>query len=147
MEELVKNKKNGMRKIIFLLIVVVLIIGSKTYYDRQFLAVNKTNPEEISVEIPEGSSSSKISDILFQQGLIKNKSIFKIAIRNKESGNKLKAGNYALNTGMDVYDIIDELTKGSKNENVARFTIPEGYEIRQMADRLSEQELVNKDRF
>ena len=48
---------------------------------------------------------------------------------------------------MDVYDIIDELVKGAKNENVVQFTIPEGYEIRQIADKLSEQGLVDKDRF
>lgn len=149
-EELAKNKNkknNKVGKFIVLLIIIIFIILGKSYYNKQFLAVNAANPEEILVEIPKGSTSTKISNILFEKGLIKNKSIFKIAIKNKEAGNKLKAGNYVLNTGMDVYEIIDELTKGSKNENVERFTIPEGYEIRQIADKLSEQGLVDKNRF
>ncbi len=148
MGELAKNKKNKkIGKFIILIIIILFIIIGKSYYNKQFLAVNTFNPKEISIEIPEGSTSTKISNILFEKGLIKNKYIFKIAIKNKEAGNKLKAGNYILNTGMDVYDIIDELIKGGKNEKVVRFTIPEGYEIRQIANKLSEQGLVNKDRF
>ncbi len=59
----------------------------------------------------------------------------------------MKAGTYLLNTAMDVNDIIDQLSKGGKNENVVKFTIPEGYEIRQMADKLAYQGLVDKERF
>lgn len=148
MEELVNNKKNNkMGKFIVLIIIILFIIMGKSYYNKQFLAVNANNPEEIPVEIPQGSTSTKISNILFEKSLIRNKTIFKIALKNKEAENKLKAGSYVLNTGMDVYDIIEELTKGGKNENVERFTIPEGYEIRQIADKLSEQGLVNKDKF
>lgn len=143
----VKNSKNNKGKIIILLIIIVLIIAGRSYYKKGFLAVDIDDPKEVNIEIPQGSSSTKIADILLKEGLIKSKNIFKIALKEKEADGKLKAGNYLLNTGMDVYDIIDELVKGVKNENVVQFTIPEGYEIRQIADKLSEQGIVDKDRF
>lgn len=143
----VKNGKNNKGKIIALLIIIILIIVGRSYYKKGFLAVDVDNPKEVNIEIPQGSSSTKIADILLEEGLIKNKNIFKIALREKEADGKLKAGNYLLNTGMDVYNIINELTKGAKNENVVQFTIPEGYEIRQIADKLSEQGLIDKDKF
>lgn len=143
-----KNDKNNNKgKIIALLIVIVLIVAGKSYYKKGFLPVGTANPKEIVIEIPTGSSSANISNILYEEGLIRNKFIFKIAVKNKGSDGKLKAGTFILNTGMDVNKIIDELTKGGKNENVVQFTIPEGYEIRQMAGKLSEQGLVDKDRF
>ena len=146
MSESSKTKRN-IGKIIGLLIIIILIIAGRSYYKNGFLAVNIDDPKEVNIEVPEGSSSTKIADILLDNGLIKNKYIFKIALRETEAGGKLRAGNYLLNTGMDVYDIIDELVKGAKNENVVQFTIPEGYEIRQIADKLSEEGLVNKDKF
>src|SRR5690606_8151728 len=54
---------------------------------------------------------------------------------------------YTLSTSMDVNEIIDELTKGGRNENVLRFTIPEGYELEMIADKLAAEGIVDKDRF
>ena len=73
--------------------------------------------------------------------------IFKIAVKNSRADGSLKAGVYTLNTGMDVEEIIFLLSKGGKNKNVVRFTIPEGYEIRQMAEKLEKEGLVNGERF
>ena len=119
----------------------------KSYYNRGFMAVDTKNPEKIDVEIPIGSSPNKIARILKEKGLIRSEIIFKIAVRNTKAAEELKAGNYTLSTHMDVYEIIQELSKGGNNEKVTRFTIPEGYEIRQMADKLAEEGIVNRERF
>lgn len=141
-----RKKKNKGKVAILFLIVLVLLLG-KSYYRSSFTAVDLNNPKKVSVEIPAGSSTSKISNILKDEGLIKNRLIFKIAVKNKEADGKLKAGIYMLNTGMDVNAIIDEFSKGAKNQNVVRFTIPEGYEIEQMAEKLSKENLVDKEKF
>jgi UPF0755 protein len=48
---------------------------------------------------------------------------------------------------MDLNTIIEHLTKGGKSGDTIRFTIPEGYELVQIADKLSEEGFVNKDKF
>ena len=142
-----KRKKNNKSKLIILLFIVLIVLLGKTYYDKGFTAVGADDPKEINIEIPTGSSSSKISNILKKEGLIRNEFIFKMALKNKKADGKLKAGTYTLNTGMDIYSIVNELSKGGKNENVVRFTIPEGYEIHQMADKLAEENIVDKKMF
>lgn len=142
------KRKNNINKLIICLITIIgLLIMGKSYYDRGFMAIDTENPEEIDVEIPAGSSSNKIASILKEKGLVRSENIFKIAIRNTKAAEDLKAGNYILRTDMDVYEIIQELTKGGNNKRVAKFTIPEGYEIRQMADKLAEEGIVNRERF
>lgn len=148
MEKFADNKKRKPRPLlIFLVILTILVFVGKNYYDRQFLAVDPNNLEEIEIEIPQGSTSKGIADILYDTGLIRNKYIFRKVAKDKKLDNKLKAGNYKLDTSMDVYSILDQLTKGSKNENVVRFTIPEGYEIKQIAEKLAQEGLVDKDKF
>lgn len=141
-----KQKKSNKGKLFVLFFILVIFLG-KTYYNKSFMAIELENPKEIDIEIPAGSSSSKIANILKEEGLIRNQFTFKMAVRNKNVDGKLKAGTYLLNTGMDVNDIIDELSKGGKSENTVKFTIPEGYEIRQIADRLAEENIINKEKF
>lgn len=154
MEEIRKSKTNKKNKIIVLLvlfaIVAILIIAvllGINYYKKGFTAVSREDVKEKDIEIPSGSSTKKIGKILEDKGLIRNKFIFEIATKQNDVQGKLKAGSYILNTGMDVDDIISELIKGGKNEDVIRFTIPEGYEIREIADKLAGEDVVDKEVF
>ena len=141
-----KKKRNNKGKLVLLIFIAFILLGN-FYYKKGFTAVSIENPKEINIEIPTGSTSSKIASILKREGLIRNEFIFKIAVKNNKADGKLKAGTYFLNTGMDVNDIIAQLSRGGKNENVVKFTIPEGYEIRQVADKLEKQGLVDKEKF
>lgn len=145
-----KRKKNNIKG--FILLILLTAIGfvaytAQSYYKESFEAMEIDNPQEINITIPVSSSSTLIANILFENGLIKHPLIFKYQIKNKNVGSKLKAGVYTLSTGMDLDTIIDKLTLGVKNQNTVRFTIPEGYEIRQMADKLSQEGIVDKDSF
>lgn len=143
-----KRKKRNMHKILFFfLILIIATFLLIDYYKKGLTAVSADSPVEIDVEIPSGSSSDRIAKILKDKGLIRNELIFKIAVKNSRADGSLKAGVYTLNTGMDVEEIIFLLSKGGKNKNVVRFTIPEGYEIRQMAEKLEKEGLVNRERF
>lgn len=143
-----KRKKNRNYKIILLsILIIILALLCTNYYKQGFTAISEKDVKEINVEIPNGSSTKKISSILKEEGLIRNEIIFQIATKNNEADGKLKAGTYLLNTGMDIDDIIAQLIKGVKNEEVTGFTIPEGYEVREIADKLAAEGLIDKERF
>ncbi|WP_236914970.1 endolytic transglycosylase MltG [Clostridium sp. Cult2] len=142
-----KKKKNNSKGILFIILIIFSILLILIYYKNVLMAVSAEWPADVNIQIPSGSSSSKIASILKEEGLIKNELIFKIAVKKFKADGNLKAGTYTLSTGMNVDDIIHELSKGGKNENVVKFTIPEGYEIRQMADKLSEEGFVDKEKF
>ena len=142
-----KKRRKKYKGLLFLIFIIFTVLLIRQYYKNGLMAVAAENPTDINIQIPAGSSSSKIATILKEKGLIKNELIFKIAVKNKDADGSLKAGSYTLNTGMNIYKLIDELSKGGKNDNVIKFTIPEGYEIRQIADSLAEKGIVDKDRF
>lgn len=145
------NKRRSKSRRFPILIVLIVIIGggffAQSYYKESLKAMAVDNPSDVKIIIPSSSSTTKIGEILYENGLIKNQLIFKYQVKTKGVGGKLKAGEYTLSTGMNLDDIIDNLTKGGKSRNTVRFTIPEGYELKQMAEKLSNEGIVNKDIF
>ncbi len=148
----IKNKRKNNKSIInillvILIVVVIGVIGAQNYYKEALGPMSRDNPSSVKIIIPAASSTTTIGNILYENGLIKNQLIFKYQVKNKNVDSKLKAGEYDLSTGMDLNTIIDNLSKGVKSSNTVRFTIPEGYEIRQIAEKLEKEGLINKERF
>lgn len=146
---LVKSKNKGIKLGIIFFILFILITTSLVfiYFKNQIkpVAIN-SDFNNITIKIPSGSSTAKIAELLEHNSLIKNKYIFRLIVRMKDVDGKLKAGEYLLNNKMDLYQIIDVLVKGNPKETVT-FTIPEGYELSQIAEKLSNENLVNKEKF
>ncbi|WP_059102732.1 endolytic transglycosylase MltG [Shouchella shacheensis] len=94
--------------------------------------------EEVEVSIPVGSSAQDIGQVLEEEGLITNATIFRYYTRYKnESG--FQAGDYTLSTEMAVDDILVELKDGSMEPDVAlSITIPEGLWLTDMAALIEE---------
>ncbi|CAK7054060.1 endolytic transglycosylase MltG [Tissierella carlieri] len=147
-----KNRRKAKSKKFSVLIILLfaIIFGAffaQKYYKESLGAMAVDNPSNVKIIIPPSSSTIKIADILYENGLIKNQFIFRYQVKAKGVGSKLKAGEYNLSTGMNLENIIDSLTKGGKSQNTVRFTIPEGYELKQMAEKLSDEGIVDRDRF
>lgn len=147
MENVKKKNTKGKIVIIILVIILLTVFIALKFYKQGLLAMDSHNPRDIDISIPTSTSSMEIGEILHENGLVKHPLIFIYEIKSKGVGGKLKAGDYNLSTGMDIEEIIDSLTKGGKSQNTTKFTIPEGYEIRQIAEKLADGEIVNKDRF
>lgn len=100
------------------------------------------------IEIPKGTSANEVADILEKQGIIKNSFIFKYYLKLNDQGARFQAGLYELNPGMDNNAIIAKLNAG---ETVAaetiRFTIPEGFTVLQIAEKLAAEKLIDKEKF
>ncbi len=129
-----------------LLIIILLIVVVVFSIKGKMKAVDTSNPREISFNIPEGSSVSRIAEILEEEGLISSKNVFKFKLRTHEDRSRLKSGDYNLSTGLDMDEIIGELVEGP-DLNIIKFNIPEGYELRQIADRLEELDLIDRAEF
>ncbi|MBS4540032.1 endolytic transglycosylase MltG [Clostridium sp. D2Q-11] len=132
------------------LLIIILIggIGAKYYYEVNTKPVSTDNDiESVEVEIPSGSSTSKIASLLEENKLIRNTNVFRVVSKLKGTDGKLKAGFYNLNTGMSPGEILDELVEGGRSGKTIKFTIPEGYTIEEMADKLSKEEIINRETF
>ncbi len=139
-----KLKKAGIIVFVFLLLIVILAAGVFYYFST---AVDKDDGNTIEIEIPTGSSTRAIAEILKDNELIHNDLFFRYQVKRLGLDSEMKAGIYELSKDMKIEKIIDLLVKGNEKVDSVRFTIPEGYNIVQIATKLADEELVDRDRF
>lgn len=105
--------------------------------------------EEKMINIPRGAGISKISDILKQEGIIKHKNIFRIVEKIGRGNNVFQQGGHVLDDKMSYARIIKKLVSTPEVgvDEIVKVLIPEGYEIRQIAEAFEEAGLVNRENF
>lgn len=102
----------------------------------------------VEVTISKGMSANKVSELLEEKGIIKNEFIFGYYLVLKDEGGRFQAGTYILNPGMDKEEVIAKLNAGDVvHEDTIAFTIPEGFNIVQIAEKLAAEGLADKDKF
>ncbi len=104
-----------------------------------------TPGQEIIVSIPKGASLSQIGAILEDKGVISSKLVFKIVAFIRGEQRKIKAGDYALKAGADAGEVLDQLISGKTY--MLSITVPEGYNIFQVADVFQQNGIVSKEEF
>ena len=96
--------------------------------------VNSRNKTLIDVEITQGTSTSKIAEILKDNKLIRSKTMFKIYSK-LGSTKSLQAGVYQFSQDMSLKEIVDELGNGSNyNPNLVVLTFKEGERLTDYAE-------------
>lgn len=97
-------------------------------------------------EIEPGKSLDEIAGSLKQNDIIPSIILFKIAVKLSGKENQLISNSYTFKNGMNNFEITEILTDKSLVKTV-KFTIPEGYTIRQIAN-LAEKKLgLSKEKF
>ncbi|MDQ6418567.1 endolytic transglycosylase MltG [Paenibacillus sp. LHD-117] len=100
------------------------------------------------VTISRGMSANSVADSLEENGIIKNSFVFGYYLQLKDEGARFQAGTYEMKPGMENSEIIAMLNAGDTvAEETIRFTIPEGFTVLQIADKLAADGLINKDKF
>lgn len=138
------------RSIASLLAVLALLalaaLGVQAWVDDKLLAAGPaagTLPQV--VEIPPGSSTKDVANILKGHNLIKDPVVFGYYARYRKLDSQLKGGTYELSAAMTPEQILTILATGQVL--VRRFTIPEGWTVAQMADGLAAKGVVDKQSF
>ena len=93
--------------------------------------------QDVSVEIPSGSTAEDIAAILAAQGVVRSALEFEVAVRNNEAAARLQAGTYALQTLMDPAEVVAVLVVGPVAD-VYRVTVIEGLRVTEILTRLAE---------
>lgn len=137
---LIINLKKRIKKI---LLIFLLAIAFYELYD-PLGPVGKKN-EELLIQIPPGSSTKQIAEVLYEHGLIKKDFIFILYARITGYDTQFQAGTYLLQDSMSLPEIVEKLSRGEVQ--VVSVTIPEGYTVEQIAEVLSAKGLVEKNEF
>jgi UPF0755 protein len=97
------------------------------------------------VSIKKGTPLKRVSEMLEQEGIIKNRRFFVFLTTILGKKGKVKAGEYEFHTQMLPLEVYDALVKGQVKRRLV--TIPEGYTLSQIAQLLENFSLVKKEEF
>ena len=137
------------KSLIFCVIVLVVMMatGCSEYLEKYNSPVDENSTETVIFNVPSGATTTSISKALEEAGLIQNANAFKSKVKQMEVDGMMKAGDYAISKAMSSEEIITKLVDGDIFVETFTFTIPEGYEVRQIVDTLEEQGLINREVF
>jgi UPF0755 protein len=102
--------------------------------------------ELIEVEIPKGASFPDVLELLVEEGVIaaEESTYFKVFVLHKGAARKITAGPHVFRTDMTPTDILEELQRKQKAEEI-RVTIPEGKNILEIAALLADAGLGDRE--
>ncbi|MGT2910409.1 endolytic transglycosylase MltG [Streptococcus cameli] len=142
-----KKQEALVKRIVTIIISVVLLaiaitgFTGYTYVKTSLEPVNEQSTQNIQIQIPEGSTTKDIGNILVENKLIKNATIFNYYAKLK-SYNNFQSGYYNLNQSMSV----DEIAKALQETGAAipqdpiagKVLIIEGYTLEQMGSAVTD---------
>ncbi|WP_417202889.1 endolytic transglycosylase MltG [Acetoanaerobium sticklandii] len=133
-------------KFLFWGLILICIITGGIFIGYKSLIFPVSNDNSlIEVNISDGSSLKSAAKLLEEKNLIKNEKAFLIYAKINSLEN-IKSGSYSLNKSQNVDEILQILNKGSKPIGI-KITIPEGYEIRNIAEKLESAGITDFDSF
>ena len=92
----------------------------------------------VTLTVPAGAGTAAIGGLLADEGVVPNPMAFRIRASLAGADGKLRAGTYEFETGTSYGDAISALLKGPPQRFV-EFTIPEGFVIEQIAERIESE--------
>lgn len=131
--------------LIVLLFVIVIVggVGGLWYYLQS--PVDASDDKKIEVEIKNGTTSSKIGEILKEKDLIRSEVLFKIYLKVNDIGS-LKASTYKFSKSMNLEKIVKALETGViSNDNAIKITFREGERITSYAKEIADNTDMSYD--
>lgn len=113
-------------------------------WDAYFSSPSK-NALEISVTVQEGEGVSEIVSTLKTNGLVQSPLLFKGYVWLTKTQSDFQPGTFLLQPGMSYVSLLKVLTVVSSQE--IGVTIPEGFTLRQIGERLQEKGLVTLEEW
>lgn len=133
---------------IWIILVVLIVIAAGIGYGWNAMQPTAASDQVVPYTLKQGTSTATVADELAQNGLIKNALAFKVYLKMKSEGSEFKAGDYEFTPGLTYDQIITKLDNAEVVvPKTMKFTIPEGYTVTQIADKLSEAGYVDRDAF
>ena len=103
--------------------------------------LGSSDPVQI-VEIPSGMAFTHVSHLLHEKELLGPEWFFQVLGRVQQLDRKIIPGEYELHAGMRPTELLNKLVKGDVYQHSV--TIPEGYNVAQIANILDQKGLADK---
>ena len=130
--------------VLFLVLAGLAFAGTR-YYGWCAEASGAKDP--VTFQVRNGASGSEIVDDLHAQGVLRCGLVSKWRLRRSGLEERFRAGTFELTTNMTPDAAFEVLTTPPEPVPTVRLTIPEGYRLTQIADRVQEELGIPAERF
>jgi UPF0755 protein len=128
------------------LVIVGGLVGVGAYYGYCRGAAGAKTALELTVA--EGASGEQVVAQLHDLGVVRCGGLVgRILLRGTGEADAIRAGSFTLTTNMTFDDAIEVLSTPPPQIPTVRLTIPEGYRLTQIAERVQEELGIDADRF
>ena len=132
------------RTLVFVLIIILISTGFYVWFSAMTSPVSNTSTEPVVFVVGQKEGIRSIANNLKSKGFIRDSLAFFILVKLQSVERKIQAGEHRIASSMSTNEVIDELQHGSKDVWV---TIPEGWRIEEIAEKLNKDLGINQTDF
>jgi len=138
-------KKLGIAILLILIFLSIVVAGGYLNIVTYAQKPPDTAPVEQAVDVQSGLGFKALSTLLYQKGMILHPVKFRLFARIKGYDKRIKAGEYMLSSAMTPKKILETMVDGKVY--LHRLTIPEGYNLTQVAQAVETAGLASEADF
>ncbi|MEM0924207.1 MAG: endolytic transglycosylase MltG [Pseudomonadota bacterium] len=127
--------------VLTMMIVAGLVLTAVIAFGKEQFSAQGPLAQEIVVEVPSGASLRDTSEILSGAGAIDNAFLFRLGARYSGRDQDLKAGEYRLEPGASMDEILGIIVSGRSVQY--RVTVPEGLTSHEVVALLGEAQILS----
>lgn len=149
-----KKKRYIFLKILLFILICMVIFMTTALYGYRYIMEGTAQAERTIPEgegevfqIPYGSSTREIADLLKEKGYIDNTDIYRLISKIMGFDNVYKAGKFILTKDMNYYAVMLSLSKDPLKNPTQDIMIPEGKTLVETAKILGDQGYVDPQKF
>jgi peptidoglycan lytic transglycosylase G len=139
-------RKRRRRRGVLVMGMLLALVGLVVFQALQWSAAREPKPvppgQEVTITVSAGEGSVEIGRNLREAGVVDSVNRFRDVAEERGLDGSLKPGTYKLETGMSIDAVLELLAKGPSTG--IPVTIPEGFTVAQIVDRLAETEQFTK---
>lgn len=144
--------------IITLLLITLAVCGSIIVFSKSFdytfnmIEEDQNRPtlpnvHTLQLQVDEQTTAQTLAKLLYDEQFIGNQFWFVVEAKLSDLEDDLYPGTYTISSNMTNHDIVKLLTTNPDTLEEVQFTIPEGFTITQIANRLEDKQIVSKEAF
>ncbi len=145
-----RNRRSGLMIFWIVFAVVMLAIAAAVFLGLREIGGNRGGAAaDVVIDVPQGASTGDIAQILHENGIIRNETLFKLYSRIKKTDGTFQLGEHTVNSALSYDKIIEVLQQMTiaPVETYPAITFPEGTTALKMALMLEDAGICTRDEF
>lgn len=126
---------------VFIIGAVLIFVDPKSIN----ISSGENSGKKILIKITRGMTTAEIAEQLADKGVIASSLKFRFLSRMRGYDGQMKPGTYVFSSAMSDEYVFEKILSGAKH--LERFTIPEGFTVKEIAARLEGANLVDAEDF